>query len=408
MKKVCFIVGQFPVVSQTFVVNQVVSAINNGLDVAIYTYSKQSCQDASQANLLTQYKLLDLTNQIDFKIPKSKIQRLLQGFQLSFKYFKYLKKAGLKNGVRLFLTLPFKIKYFLTIKNIDVFHVHFGHYGLDVALMKKIGVINAKLIVTFHGYDANLKNSKEQNNLSKQYQDLFLQSEKITVNTSYLKNILLQLKCNNDKIEVIPMGINTSLFKNNVVRKIDKNNIINLLSIGRLIELKGHHYAIHAVKELINNGFNINYKIIGVGNQKNELLKLIKELNITKNVVLVGKKSQEEIKEYFKKAHLFLMSSVKDSDNRCETQGIVTVEAQASGLPVVAFDSGGVKYTFVNNETGLLVKEKDTNAYANAIVKLIEDDILYSKLSNAAPEFVNKNFNIDKTSEKFIALYNQN
>ncbi|MBT8394714.1 MAG: glycosyltransferase, partial [Bacteroidia bacterium] len=286
------------------------------------------------------------------------------------------------------------------------FHVHFGHFGMDLALMKKMGVLASKIITTFHGYDANMKSEKEKQVLIKQYKNLFVQSDTITVNTNYLKDILLQLNCENDKLKIIPMGINMDLFKCDKIKKISTNKPVNLISIGRIIELKGHKYAIQSVKKLIDKGYTIHYTIIGTGRLKNELKNLINKLDVSEHVVLVGKKSQSEIKEYFEASHLFLMSSVTDSDNRREAQGLVTIEAQASGLPVIGFDSGGVKYTFINNKTGILVNEKDTDAYANAIAQLINDVDLYQSCSLAAPEFVNANFNLDITSKKFISLYN--
>lgn len=406
MQKVCFILGEFPVASQTFVVNQIVAAINNGFDVTIIAYSKQSILSASQTKLIEQYRLLDRTHQVDFRIPKNNVRRLLKGIVLSFKYFKYLNKNGLKNGVRLLITIPFKIDFYLKLRETDVFHVHFGHYGLDVSLMKKMGVLNGRIITTFHGYDANLINDKETRRLIKQYHDLFVQSSVITVNTSYLKSILQKMLCQEEKLKIIPMGIDINFFNTSIKRSIAKESTISLLSVGRLIELKGHQYAIQAINVLVQKGYKIRYTIIGEGRLKEKLLKLIKEIQLLDSVFLVGKKSQYELKDFLDQTHIFLMPSVKDSDGRCESQGIVSLEAQASGVPIVAFDSGGVKYTLIQDKTGFLVPEKDVNAFADAIETLITNRELYRLFSQSAPGFVKHHYNIDNTSEEFITLYN--
>ena len=120
---------------------------------------------------------------------------------------------------------------------------------------------------------------------------------------------------------------------------------------------------------------------------------------------LVGAKNQNDVKTLLDCNHIFLMSSITDSKNRAEAQGLVNAEAQAMGLPVVAFRSGGVPYTILENETGFLVNEKDIEAYANTIIKLFDDYSLYKTMSLAAKHFVIKNFDRDKISIELLKLY---
>ena len=99
------------------------------------------------------------------------------------------------------------------------------------------------------------------------------------------------------------------------------------------------------------------------------------------------------------------MSSVTNAKGRCETQGVVTAEAQAMGLPVVAFKNGGIPYTIQDKKTGLLVPEKDVNGYAQAILELINHPEQYKIMSVRAREFAENNFSREQMMERFIALY---
>src|SRR5690606_531712 len=102
-----------------------------------------------------------------------------------------------------------------------------------------------------------------------------------------------------------------------------------------------------------------HYTIVGDGPLFQSLQDQIHSLRLQEYVALIGERSQQDIKILLESHHIYLMSSVTDSSGRCETQGVVTAEAQAMGLPVVAFDAGGVPYTILDGKTGILVKEKD-------------------------------------------------
>ena len=183
-----------------------------------------------------------------------------------------------------------------------------------------------------------------------------------------------------------------------------ENQSLGLISVGRLIPLKGHKYGIKALKLLIDEGISAHYTIIGIGREENVLKALVKELKLDDHVSFMGLKSQSELQEQYSKNHLFLMTSITDDQNRAEAQGIVTLEAQSMGLPVVAFDSGGVSST-LTTETGILVEEKSVDEFAEAILKLYQDKNLYSEMSSAARAFVRASFSLQKLSKKVVELY---
>ena len=214
------------------------------------------------------------------------------------------------------------MKYYKPYRKAKVFHIHFADTSSFIVNLKKIGFIKSKIMTTFHGYDAYYKDVKERKKLMAKYKRLFDTADKITINTRYLENKVIALGCPLDILKTIPVGINTEYYQPIIYPKAKiQNTRINLLSVGRLIELKGHRYGILATKQLVDKGLNIVYTIIREGAMRNELESLIKELELGNHVVLYGRGTQEEIKNMLEETNVFLMTSVTNAKGREEAQG---------------------------------------------------------------------------------------
>src|SRR5690606_13074021 len=184
------------------------------------------------------------------------------------------------------------------------------------------------------GYDAHFETQDRLILLQQRYRLLLKYSQYLTINTNYLSKKVQLLGGEIGKIKIIPMGIDLEFFQSKSEKSISAKATIQLISIGRLVELKGFEYAVKSVKILVDKGFDVQYTIVGEGKDKDTLLQLISKLNLTESVFLVGAKSQTDIKILLEENHIFLMSSITDSTNRAEAQGVVVAEAQAMGLPV--------------------------------------------------------------------------
>jgi len=405
MKTICFVVPIFPSVSQTFVINQIIGAKKQGYNVCVLTFKLGSLEESSQSELIESYEILKDTMVIDYKIPKTKLKQLGVGLFIIIKYFKYWVKPAKVSMKHRVLNWPFLLKFYEKLRHVDVFHVQFAMGGKGIAEMKANGLLRAKLITTFHGHDAHFKNENVLKYLQDNYKVLFKVSDYVTVNTPYLKNQVLELGCPRERLKVVPMAIDIDYFKTDLKRELPKNSEIQLISVGRLIEFKGFEYAIKAIKLIVEKGVPVHYTIIGEGQLFKSLQDQIKALNLNDHVILVGRKNQYAIKKALESHHLFLMSSITDAKGRCETQGVVTAEAQAMGLPVIAFNNGGIPYTVTNGETGVLVTEKDVEAYADAILGLISHSEKYQNMSQNAREFATKSFSKALMTDRFASLY---
>jgi colanic acid/amylovoran biosynthesis glycosyltransferase len=406
MKTILFKIKQFPHLSETFIVNQIIMAIELGYDVKILVKDILNFNESTYNELFEKYGISDIIILDQYNIPTNKFWRLCKAAGIILRriseIFKFLKYVKLKS--RFSLTWIFEIAFYDQFRDINIIHVQYGTNVHPIDILKKTGFLNAKLIVSFHGHDAFFP----INGLISQdgyYDHLFSGDNLIIANTPYLKQQLMDIKCPEDRIEVIPIPVDTDYFSPGYKPK-NINNSIRLISIGRLESIKGHRFGILAIDKLSQMGIDVEYLIIGEGSNRKELESLIQSKRLNNKVTLLGKKDQSEIREELRKADIYLMTSVTFNNQIKETQGLATIEAQACGLPVVAFDSGGVSFTIIDGKTGFLCEEENLLEFTAHVKWLIDHDKLRHNFSKNAKQFVKAHYSKKEISLKWKQLYN--
>jgi len=375
-----------------------------GYEVRILARELTDISKNANIKLFAEYNLSEKIIIEDYKIPQQKATRLLKAAWLLLKnafllphlirYYKDSAKKGLLPLYEFFFYKPYR--------DFDVIHIQFGTNKHPVDIMKKTGYLKSRIIVSFHGHDLYFPiNNIIPNN--GYYNLLFEAADYLIANTPFLMGKLLAIKAPEEKIEIIPVAVNTSIFKPNM-RK-NKFEKLRLVTVGRLDELKGQEYGIKAVNLLLKKEFSIDYTIVGTGIHEQKLKNLVEELDLTRNVFFTGVISPGEVHQRLQGSDIFLMTSVTNSKGMEESQGLVTAEAQACGLPVIAFDSGGIKYTLINEETGFLCEEKDIDCFASKIEKLILNEDLRKQMSKNAIRFIEENFSENSALEKWKNIY---
>jgi len=367
----------------------------------------EELQDIKQNKLEEFFDRNDILDKViieEYNIPTNKFFRIfktlyligLNIFELG-KLLKVLKKFNWTHDQ------VFKYQFFKKFRNYDIVHVQYGTNVKPLDIYKKIGLINGKLIVSFHGHDAFFPiNGIIENN--GYYDELFKYGDIIIANTRYLAQILENLGCPWDKLKIIPVGVDTDFFKPGK-DVFYSREIFKIISVGRLDKVKGQCYAIEVLRLLKEKGYEVCLSIIGEGSERANLENLIFKYQLKEQIKLRGKLSRSEVKKAMGEHDLFVLPAVAVSNERRETQGLATLEAQACGLPAVVFDSGGVKYTVLNGETGFIVPEYDVEAMALSIEKLIVDEQLRKSMSIKAVEFVRKNFSQSELKKVWCDLY---
>lgn len=265
-----------------------------------------------------------------------------------------------------FLFLAFWWNLMKRLPEFDVVHAHWMiPQGIVQSFFKK------PYIVTGHGGDVTSLNKGIFRKLKIR---CLRKANQVTVVSGHLKNVVKEL---DPEIEpaVIPMGVDTSRFgrKYYVRDYFGQGDKKVVLFVGRLVEIKGVRYLIEAMKQI-----DAVLVIVGDGPLKENLQ--TQASVISDKVIFLGAKTHEELKTVFASSDVFVAPSVTTEKGEKEGFGLVLLEAMASGLPVVANNSGGIPQLVKDNVNGLLCEEKNVAQLVRNICSLMEDEALHKRI----------------------------
>jgi len=146
-----------------------------------------------------------------------------------------------------------------------------------------------------------------------------------------------------------------------------------LLTVSRLVSRKGHSQVLAALPLITSAVGPVKYVIVGSGPEEQRLRSLVGEYGVDDCVEFRGKVDDSELAALYQAASVFVMPSRDLYGQPIEGLGLVYLEANLCGLPVVAGDTGGVTDAVVDGETGLLVNPEDPAQIASAIIRLLDD-----------------------------------
>jgi colanic acid/amylovoran biosynthesis glycosyltransferase len=299
--------------------------------------------------------------------------------KLLLEYFSYLSKG-----------------WFTALKSNQaaLIHAHFGKggfYCLPIARQLKL-----PLIVTFHGSDITQKDKLSYS--QKHRLQVFKQANKIIAVSRFIEKKLLENNCPPEKIVQLYTGIDTAFFAPSE----QKSEKPTVMFLGRLIKQKGCHLLIEAMKKVTIQVPNVELVIVGSGIEQQSLEKQAARMS---NIKFVGEKNSTQVKQYLDCAWLMCAPSIVRKRGNEEGLGSVFLEAQAMQTPVITFNTGGVAEAVLDNKTGLVLKEINSDALANALIKLINNDALREQFKVAGRKHIVDDFNVIKQGDKLSALY---
>jgi glycosyltransferase involved in cell wall biosynthesis len=204
-------------------------------------------------------------------------------------------------------------------------------------------------------------------------------------------------------ITAIPTGIDLKPFQaadsQTVRRKRGWGDDLVLISVGRLAKEKNFSTLLRAAAEVMQDRSQVRLVLIGDGPERKSLQELAKNLGVADRVEFTGRLPFEEIPSHLKAADIFCFASVT------ETQGLVTMEAMAAELPVVAVDAPGTRDAVENGQEGLLTRN-DSAALAQAIIELVDDQEMRQRFKEGVKIRV-KSFDRQAQAKKMLEVYDQ-
>ncbi len=295
-----------------------------------------------------------------------------------------------------FVNIPKKFREF------DIIYSQFGGKGNYALKLIIEGSLQGKLVVCFRGGDVTkrLKENPHRYDLLFKCADLFFPV------CDHFKQILINHGCDADKIRVCYSCVDCDKFIFRA-RKKPKKGKIKIITVARLIEMKGLEDSIKAIEKLKDVYPNIRYDIIGEGPEEVKLKKLISDRNLSKYVKLVGYLEQDQVIEKYYKAHICLHTPL--TTNQGEQEGLPNSvkEAMLTGLPVVATDHGAMSELVHDGITGYLVPEKGITMMVKRLIYLIENSHNWPSMGYEGSKYVRKNFCMKKLNRRLIKYFYQ-
>jgi colanic acid/amylovoran biosynthesis glycosyltransferase len=417
--KVAFILPQFPAISETFILNQITGLMDRGVEVDIFADIRTPQPGRHPA--LTKYELMNRTRYAVEQPSGRWAARLRASGLLGGALMRVpLQKTSLANLIRNGRTDAHRALRFTTtprrLGSYDIIHCHFGPTGQWGMSLRNLGLLDGRLVTTFHGYDMCRPFREEGPDV---YDRLFEEGDLFLPISDFWKRKLIEHGCPPEKILVHRMGVDCGKFEFRP-RAIEPGEPIRLLSVSRLVEKKGLSYALRAVARVNDHlassrarengshgsaGRRIEYTIVGSGPLRSRLERLVRELGLGESVRFAGARTSDEVARFMERSHILLAPSVTAEDGNREGIPVVLMEAMATGLPVISTHHSGIPELAEDGVTGLLAEERDIDGLVDGIRSLIDDPELYERLVSEGRERVDAEFDIEMLNERLLEYF---
>lgn len=399
-KKVYFFVRTFPVLSQTFVLNQVKDLKDEGLDVHVLAVNP--INDTS--SVLSSIFGREVNEKVTSILPEPHSR---ESWFLMFLGALFCACAKQRWPIIGLATRLVRKKNFFSAKDLLclAWHLrnknivmenciaHFGSNGVVLDYLRKAKLIDCEnLFTVFHGYEIS------------RYDQLRLWQEeygklggKLLPISEHWAESLVNFGANKSSIEVVHMGVDVDTFS---FSDKELSSPLQVLSVARATEKKGLKYAIEAI---LNSELDVHLTLIGDGKLLPSLRVLVEQHSNKSRVTFLGACPPERVSSELKKTDLFLLPSVQDSMGDKEGIPVSLMEAMASGVVVLSTIHSGIPELIDDGVSGFLVPERDALAIQEKMKEIVNNPALSLIRINARAK-VDNEFNAATLSKQLLSL----
>jgi glycosyltransferase involved in cell wall biosynthesis len=317
---------------------------------------------------------------------------------------------GFRLGIPYAIPHISSLKTFLeTVKSNDLIHVH-GHPYLSSLIAAKIAKRYSKPLVltqhsTFIEYN-NIWDAVEKLNDLAVGKQVLKQADKIIVVSNATKNYVLSLGADPEKVRVIHNGVDLERFKPLSGVKDEMRKKLGIpqdasvvLTVRRLVYKNGIDTLLESAKIAVKNNPQLVFVVVGKGPDFEEVKEKIGQLGMHRKFRLTGFVPDEDLPLYYNAADLFALPSKSG-----EGLPLVTLEAMACGLPVIATNVGGTSEV-MSEDYGKLVPPNSPNSLAKAVLEFSRKDL--SVLTKDLRTMIEQKYSWDQNVEKLDKIYEE-
>lgn len=393
--RIAFVLGEFPVLSETFILSQITGLLDRGHDVEIFA-NRPASIDKTHPDV-ERYDLIDKAHYwpTGASAPKGLrdlAQSARRGAKMAARALsatdgpeersaKLVRRAASLDGPRRF----------------DAIISHFGHVARETQMLRDLGALQGKLVTIFHAYDVTVFLREQGTDV---YEHLFETGELFLPISEHWQNRLIELGCPAERTFVHHMGIDCSKFEFRP-RRLD-DGPVRLMSVARFVEKKGLYYATRALAKLAETHANVEYNLVGDGPLRPKLEALVDELGVREQVRFLGWQTHDQVAELLDEMHLLVVPSVTALNGDTEGIPMVLMEAMARGLPVVSTYHSGIPELVDDGVNGALVPERDIRGLADKLAWLVDNPDQWEDLGRAGRAKVEEEFNVDKLNDMLV------
>ena len=398
--KVAYIMSGFPLISETFILYEILAMEQLGVTIEIYPLRRrrESVVHPEAERLVERAHFHPL---LSLSILRAQ-WHFIRHRRLA--YFKVLAEVlrGTFGNAKFFIkglaSFPKSVRFAYEMQRLGVTHVH-AHFATHPALSALIirRLTGIPFSFTAHGSDLHV----ERRMLDKK-----VEVAAFAVTISSYNEELMAKECGEDargKIHVIHCGVDPEVFA--VRSRTNKDRPFQILCIGSFREVKGHKYLVEACEILHQRRVDFVCHLVGDGPLQRRIESQIGKAGLQNKILLHGARPRGEIVTMLAEADTMVLASVPTKDGRREGIPVVLMEAMASGLPVVASELSGIPELVDHGRSGLLVPPRDPYAIADALERLNEDLALRHQMGIAGREKVEREFNLHISAAKRAEMY---
>jgi len=319
-----------------------------------------------------------------------------------------------ENPLRFFLIVPFVLAQAIRLRRmargVDIVNAHWLiPQGIAAALAA------VPFVLTLHGSDVNIRFRGAFGSLMRSLFRLVVKrAAAVTANSSATKRRIEEI-VPGIEASVIPMGVDIKLFLGELFSKAaggsDKGARVadetRIISVGRLIPLKGQEYLISALSLIRERIPGARLILVGDGPERGRLEKMTREAGVGDFVDFTGEVDRDEIPKLLGGSDVFVLPSVVMPTGETEGLGTVLIEAMAACVPVVGSAVGGIVDIIEDGKNGILVEERSPEAIAEAVLKILSDEDFRTRIVSRGMEDAGERFSWEGIAAKFEELFHE-
>ncbi len=396
--RVGYVLRKFPVLSETFILGELLALEERGLPLHVISLERPNDPRFHDDLPKLKARIAYLPNLGDIRRYLRIHWRLARSKSVGKSYRRtlfHVLRRGRPRQLWRFVQAGFVANEVRRLK-LRHLHAHFAHYPATVAFLAS-KITGVPFSFTAHATDI-FKHEVDRNALSRKIAAARFVVTVSEFNRDYLQSIAGD---SNGRIALVHNGIDLSRFSPNGA---PPPSPFTILCVARLVEKKGLPVLVEACRILRDRQLSFRCEIIGKGRMRSQLESLITRWSLRDQVRLLGPKTQMEVREHFRSAHIYVLPSIVGSDGNQEGLPVSIVEALACGLPVVTTPVTGIPEVVRDGHNGLLVPMGEPEALANALTRIIQDaDTRENLRANARPSVLGR-FDQKQTSASLHRL----